>query len=97
MYFLSERINAIFFFSASTLVVMSGLNILTSKLSQVREADIDFQIKKLAFSFNNEEGWEEVLFTFDMKTDLTKIYNWNVKQLFFYVTVTFNETKGKKK
>lgn len=28
--------------------------------------------------------------TFDLKTDLTGLFNWNVKQLFLYLTAEYN-------
>jgi len=109
MYSLSARLNSIFFFTAFVLVALSGLNILTSKLNQVREAKVDFKVTQInAFNVADltrydtpgtpREGrlWEEVSFNFTLNTDLTPLFNWNVKQLFFYATITYKDNKGRK-
>ena len=49
--------------------------------------------KTVLFYYNESEDrryWETCVFTFDLKADLRSLKNWNVKQLFLYISAEFN-------
>ncbi|CAD7937505.1 unnamed protein product [Amoebophrya sp. A25] len=53
---------------------------------------VDVQIANVwvqDFTYNNYLGQEQASLAFDMDADLTNEFNWNLKQLFVYLVVTY--------
>ena len=89
-----NRVNAVFFFSISTLVALGALSSVTSfwlpstpavrvlratRLQQLRE----FRPAARA------DAQDRATLRFDLDADLTGVFNWNVKQLFAFVSATY--------
>ncbi|KAJ3433237.1 microsomal signal peptidase 23 kd subunit spc22/23 [Anaeramoeba flamelloides] len=74
------------------LLTTMGLLILANSLSGLyldhEEPKVDLQFKELV-RFNKHDGEDNYLIQFDLKADLRPCFNWNVKQLFVYVTAEY--------
>jgi len=89
------RANALFFYSLTVLFVMAvGSFVTTLRLSPrpvVRQLELR-QLKTLRpqrESLQRGEMTDRAILTFDLDCDLRDVFNWNVKQLFVYVTAQY--------
>lgn len=46
------------------------------------------------YGSTNGKPKENIRVDFDLETDLTKLFNWNTKQIFIYLTAEYNNTKN---
>ena len=92
---MSSRLNAVFFYALSVLFVLAvGSSVPTAWLRPepvVRLLELR-QLKTLRpqrESLRRGEVTDRAILTFDLDADLTRVFNWNVKQLFVFVTARF--------
>ena len=88
-----SRANAIFAFSLSVLAVLTFLCFLSTACNEYR-ADVSVStvkaVVKSVRDFSASRGKNDLGFvTFDLQADLSKLFNWNVKQLFLYLTAEY--------
>jgi signal peptidase complex subunit 3 len=99
MYSVLVRANAIFFYGLTVLGVLSGLAAvstyaLTSPTPTVTLAmDVASQLQTFVPLGRGRTG-ERATFVFDMDANLSSCFDWNTKQLFAYVTVSWGEGGG---
>lgn len=90
MHNILNRLNAIFFFSVTTLICLGFMSAFTMivhpgvvampKAPEVREL---VQLRKISQQ-------DRAYFTFDMDVDLTPVWNWNMHELFVMVTADYS-------
>jgi signal peptidase complex subunit 3 len=95
----TSRLNSLFAF---TLSVMAGLTFLcfmsTFFNDHVRPVDIKVgkvTVKNVPDYSANREKSDLGIINFDLYTDLNPIFNWNVKQLFLYLTAEYKTNDHK--
>lgn len=89
-----NRLNAVFFFSISTLVALGAMSSVTSfwlpSTPAVRVLKVTrLQQLKEFRPMARADTQDRATLRFDLDADLTGIFNWNVKQLFAYVSATY--------
>lgn len=88
-----SRANAIFAFSLSVLAVLTFLCFLSTVCNEYKQDVSVSKVKALVKSvrdFSASRGKNDLGFvTFDLKADLSSLFNWNVKQLFLYLTAEY--------
>jgi len=90
MYSYFVRANVIVFFSLSALVVLSAACCFTASLHDPPiSTHLNYEIIQFRNSNRAYVNGEQVIFDFDIQSDLRPIWNWNVKQLFVWITVTY--------
>jgi signal peptidase complex subunit 3 len=94
MYNIWNRLNALFFFSISVLIAASATTYLSTLLSnpsiQVNSLAInDLKALRPMKEPSSRKMIDRAIFSFDLDADLTNLFNWNVKQVFVFITVEF--------
>ena len=94
MHSLSSRFNTVFLFTATVLGAMCALNALSGWLLFRPQAPIKFQVKHFEyFDQNPRFRWDEATFRFDIEANLSSLYTWNLKQLYFYLEAEYTFPK----
>lgn len=95
MYSLWSRTNAIFFYGVTVLLIAAFASSFTTlwfvPVYNVRELRLH-ELKNIRSMFEHGSrgtATDRALFSFNLDADLTGVWNWNVKQLFCYVTAEF--------
>lgn len=87
------RLNAIFAFSLSLLAGLTFCCFLSTVFIDYRAAaqinTVKVVVKNVADYSASREKNDLGFLTFDLEADLTPIFNWNVKQLFLYLTAVY--------
>ena len=80
-----QRLNAIFFYALS---VLGFLAFTAAGSTYFHEADprISLSVKKIMLRKIPGQGHDQAILSLQIDADLRSIFNWNVKQLFVYVT-----------
>ncbi|CAM9600259.1 unnamed protein product [Phaeothamnion confervicola] len=88
MHTLWVRLNAVVFFGFTVLLVLAGLTAFSTYLHEGEPI-----VKKLALrdlrSLRVLQGTDRAMLTFDLDADLRAAFNWNIKQLFVFVTAEY--------
>lgn len=96
---LLSRLNTIFAFTLTVLAALTFLCFL-STLFKAHQAPLQLQTKKVLvknvqdFSVSKEKN-DLGFITFDLEADMKGIFNWNVKQLFLYLTAEYSTKNNK--
>lgn len=93
----TSRLNNIVMFGATVLLGMAIINHIHGRfLLYDPHPDIQFKISEVT-QFRNTTLWEQLSFKYDLKAstsclnlDLSTLYTWNLKQLFVYIEVTWD-------
>ncbi|XP_077558255.1 signal peptidase complex subunit Spase22-23 [Haemaphysalis longicornis] len=88
-----SRANAIFAFTLSVLTALTFCCFLSTAFHRY-ESEVELQaikaVVKNVQDFSTARGKNDLGFvTFDLKANLTSLFNWNVKQLFLYLTAEY--------
>ena len=86
-----QRLNAIFFFALSALGFLSFLGA-GMAYWHVSSPRIELTLEKVLLRKIYGAGHDQAVLTLGIDADLRSVWNWNVKQLFVYVTAEY-ETK----
>lgn len=90
---LLSRVNAIFAFTLSTLAGLTFLCFLTTAFNDYRTTVAMSTAKTVVRMMPDYSTTREKLdlgfVTFDLQADLTSLFNWNVKQIFLYLTAEY--------
>ncbi len=89
-----NRVNAVFFFSISALMALGALSSVTTLWLPPRAVVRTLRVTKLAAlreqrTAARAEPQDRAILRFDIDADLTGVFNWNVKQLFAFVSATY--------
>ena len=98
MYSVLVRANAIFFYGLTVLGVLSGLAAVSTYALPKPTPTVKLSMRPSQLQtfvpLGRGRPGERATFVFDMDADLTSVFDWNTKQIFSYVTVSWGETKG---
>ena len=83
-----QRLNAIFFFALSVLGFLSFLGAGTTYW-HVPHPRIDLKVDRVVLRKIYGAGHDQAILTMGIDADLRSVFNWNVKQLFVYVTAEY--------
>lgn len=89
MHNVTGRISSAFFFGVTVLGILAALNSASSFLIDYSGQVEISNVNMLTFRPNKAFAWDECDFTFDIKANLSGVYNWNVKLLFVWVEVDY--------
>ncbi|XP_014664816.1 PREDICTED: signal peptidase complex subunit 3-like [Priapulus caudatus] len=93
-----SRLNAIFAFTLSTLAGLTFLCFITTAFIEFKppvSLNTAKAIVKIAADHSTtRERFDLGFVNFDLQADLTPIFNWNVKQLFLYLTAEYETEKN---
>ncbi|KAM3968162.1 signal peptidase complex subunit Spase22-23 [Aphomia sociella] len=93
MYSVLTRGNAILTYTLSVLACLTFLCFLSTLTVDYRTAaqmnTVKVVVKNVPDYGASRERNDLGFLTFDLKTDLTQLFNWNVKQLFLYLTAEY--------
>ena len=83
-----QRLNAIFFY---TLSVLGFLAFLAAGTTYWHTSDpkIELRLERIALRKIYGAGHDQAILSLGINADLRSVYNWNVKQLFVYVTAEY--------
>jgi len=83
-----QRLNAIFFY---TLSVLGFLAFMAAGTTYWHKPDprISLSLKKQTLRKIHGQGHDQVILSLQIDADLRSVFNWNVKQLFVYVTAEY--------
>lgn len=83
-----QRLNAIFFYSLS---VLGFLAFAAAGTTFWHESDpkINISLKKIMLRKISGAGHDQAIISLALDADLRSVFNWNVKQLFVYVTAEY--------
>jgi len=89
MYNIFVRLNTVFFFWTSVLFFLSAGCSLTSFFFET-SPKVEFNVNTLEhFVYLPKQRAEIAYMSFDMDADLRSVFNWNVKQIFVWVTAEY--------
>lgn len=95
MHSLWSRANAIFFYGVTVLLILAFASSFTTlwftpvyDVKVLRFNDLK-TIRSMFEQQSRGASTDRALFTFDLEADLRGVWNWNVKQLFCYITADF--------
>lgn len=95
MYTFLGRVNAVFFYGATALFIMSCLAAVTTiwmtpkvLVNKLRINELQ-SLRSMRDPYNRNQITDRAILTFDLDADLSGVFNWNVKQLFVYVTAEY--------
>ncbi|EGC34398.1 hypothetical protein DICPUDRAFT_35069 [Dictyostelium purpureum] len=91
MYSFSQRANTIVCFGGIVLVGVLLLNCL-SRAFFSDHINVDIKLNEI-HKYNKQRNFEYSVFSVDLDTDLTPLFNWNTKMLFLYITAEY-QTKN---
>jgi signal peptidase complex subunit 3 len=83
-----QRLNAIFFYCLSLLGFLSFCAAGTTYW-HVAEPQITLSLKKLSLRKIHGAGHDQAIMHLGIDADLRSVFNWNVKQLFVYITAEY--------
>ena len=83
-----QRLNAIFFFALSVLGFLSFLGA-GMTYWHVSKPRIELTLEKILLRKIYGAGHDQAVLTLGIEADLRSVFNWNVKQLFVYVTAEY--------
>ena len=83
-----QRLNAIFFFTLSCLGFLSFLGA-GMTYWHVSDPRIELSLEKIVLRKIYGAGHDQAVLTLGIDADLRSVFNWNVKQLFVYVTAEY--------
>jgi|EP00908_Phaeocystis_cordata_P012452 signal peptidase complex subunit 3 len=83
-----QRLNAIFFFTLSALGFLSFLGAGTTYW-HVAHPTIDLTVQRVVLRKIYGAGHDQAILSIGIDADLRSVFNWNVKQLFVYVTAEY--------
>lgn len=97
-----SRLSALFAFSTTTLAVLTVLLVLSTshksyeELAKIEISTVSTLVKKLA-DYNMPDGRENDLglIRFNLDADFEDCFDWNVKQLFIYLTANYETIDNK--
>ena len=97
MYTAWNRVNAVFFFAVSVVISLSAGSWVTSLWLPSKPLIRTLKIRALKnFRSQREsrhpETMDRAVLAFDLDADLRSVFNWNVKQLFVYVSASYDTT-----
>jgi signal peptidase complex subunit 3 len=89
-----NRANAVFFYAVSVLICLAAASSVTTLWLPATPVVRVLRVNKLkSFRVQKEsmrpELQDRAVLSFDLDADLTGVFNWNVKQLFVYVSATY--------
>jgi len=87
-----QRLNAVFFYSLSMLGFLAFMAA-GATYWHTAEPKINVSLKKIILRKIQGAGHDQAILSLQMDADLRSVFNWNVKQLFVYVTAEY-ETKA---
>lgn len=83
-----QRLNAIFFYSLSVLGFLSFLAAGTTYW-HVAAPVVDLKLQKIMLRKIYGAGHDQAILSLGINADLRSVFNWNVKQLFVYITAEY--------
>lgn len=83
-----QRLNALFFY---TLSVLGFLSFMAAGTTYWHKADpkIDLKVEKILLRKIYGAGHDQAILSLGINADLRSVFNWNVKQLFVYITAEY--------
>lgn len=97
-----SRLSALFAFSTTTLAVLTVLLVLSTsyksyeELAKIEIGNVSTMVKKLTdHNYMNGRENDLGLLRFDLKADFEDCFDWNVKQLFIYMTADYETPDNK--
>jgi len=83
-----QRLNAVFFY---TLSVLGFLSFMAAGTTYWHEAapQIELRLEKITLRKVAGAGHDQAILNLGINADLRSVYNWNVKQLFVYITAEY--------
>jgi hypothetical protein len=95
MYSLSVRFNFILYNMMGGMVFLGALNYLDGYLGSHIIKDAEFEMTNLSMFINDHYYDEHVAeFQFDLKADISGLFNWNTNVIFLSVVCEFESQKG---
>lgn len=98
MHSLLSRGNALVAFTLSILAILTGLCFLTTLFVDYRSSatinTVKVVVKNVPDYSASREKCDLGFLTFDLQANLTNVFNWNVKQLFLYLTAEYSSAKN---
>ncbi|GAB5034928.1 signal peptidase complex subunit partial [Nannochloropsis oceanica] len=94
------RLNAVVFFGFTVLLCLSLLTAFSTyghrDYGTVKQLSINKLIQLRRVRDNGQTGYhyDQALFNFDLKADLTPAFDWNIKQLFVFLVVEYESKKN---
>ena len=98
MYSISTRANAILYNMVYCMCAMGALNFLDGMYNHTHEiTDTSFELKQIdAFLWDKYYKEQAASFQFDLKADISDLFNWNTNIIFLSIVCEF-ETEASKK
>jgi len=99
MHTIWNRANALFAYAVYVVSIMIGICVVTAYFLH-KEPNIDIRLHKVTkfgktLDYYNTKLFDSAEITFNLNADLRPIFNWNVKQIFVFVTAEY-KTKSNK-
>lgn len=93
-----SRANTIFAFTLSVMAALTFGCFLTTAFNEHKSGVVIKTVKAMVKNVPDYSASKEKndlgYITFDLQTDLTHLFNWNVKQLFLYLTAEYQTSKN---
>lgn len=95
MHTLWNRANAVFFYALSVLLCLAAASAVTTLWMEPKPVIHTLRVNRLLTLRGQQESLRRVdvqdraILTFDLDADLSGVFNWNVKQLFVYISATY--------
>lgn len=83
-----QRLNAIFFYALSVLGFLSFMAAGTSYWHQAKP-QVNIGVEKILLRKIYGAGHDQAILSLAIDADLRSVFNWNVKQLFVYITAEY--------
>merc|ERR1719436_454306 len=95
----TSRLNTVFCSFITVLGIAAGLNHLTTWLPQMQASPrAEVSLNKIHdLTVNTYLNMDQCTFSFNMEYDMSSEFNWNMKQLFVYLVVSYNDTASNKR
>mmetsp|Transcript_28356 Transcript_28356/g.47065 ORF Transcript_28356/g.47065 Transcript_28356/m.47065 type:complete len:171 (+) Transcript_28356:74-586(+) len=83
-----QRLNAIFFYTLSVLGFLSFMAAGTTYWHEAQPA-VELRLERILLRKIQGAGHDQAILSLGINADLRSVFNWNVKQLFVYVTAEY--------
>nr|CCA14374.1 signal peptidase complex subunit 3 putative [Albugo laibachii Nc14] len=95
MYSVWTRANALFFMSLTVLGILVALTAITTIIHVDKVAVDKLEMSSFHSLRKYRDKTDRATIAFDLKADLSSIFNWNVKQIFLYIIAEFETPQNK--
>jgi signal peptidase complex subunit 3 len=83
-----QRLNAIFFFTLSMLGFLAFLSAMVS-YGHTPTPQVEMRLERILLRKIYGAGHDQAILSLGINADLRTVFNWNVKQLFVYITAEY--------